>query len=182
MAVAPARARAATTPVWQVVLQRPAGTHCALQSNSALPLPWRRAPPAAIMRPMLWIKGFHVLAVMAWMAGIFYLPRIFVHYAEGRAAGEDVRRLVIMAGRLYGFMTLMALFALGLGVWLWQVYAYSGLWLRLKLLFVLGLIRYHLACRVLVELLRAHAPVPRGYPLRWFNDGALRLVGPMLVP
>jgi len=109
---------------------------------------------------MLWIKCFHVLAVMAWLAGIFYLPRIFVHYAEGRAAGEDVRRLVIMASRLYGFMTLMALFALALGVWLWQAYGYSGLWLRWKLLFVLGLIGYHLACRVLVQRLRAAAAVP----------------------
>src|SRR5258705_7648686 len=151
MAVALGRARAATTPVWQVVLQRPAGIPCAHQSNSAPSPPWRRAPPAAIMRPMLWIKGFHVLAVMAWMAGIFYLPRIFVHYAEGRAAGEDVRRLVTMAGRLYGFMTLMALFALGLGVWLWQVYAYSGLWVRWKLLFGLGLICYDLAVPCLVH-------------------------------
>ena len=64
---------------------------------------------------MLWIKCFHVLGVMAWMAGIFYLPRIFVHYAEGQAAGEDVRRLVIMAKRLYGFMTLMALVGTGPG-------------------------------------------------------------------
>ncbi len=60
------------------------------------------------MSAMLWIKTFHILGVMAWMAGIFYLPRIFVHYREGSDAGEDVRRLVIMAGRLYGFMTLMA--------------------------------------------------------------------------
>jgi putative membrane protein len=129
---------------------------------------------------MLWIKCFHVLAVMAWLAGIFYLPRILVHYAEGRAAGEDVRRLVIMAGRLYGFMTLMALLALGFGVWLWQAYAYSGLWLRLKLLFVVGLIGYHLACRVLVQRLRAGATVPSGRALRWFNEGAL-LVVPIVI-
>jgi putative membrane protein len=130
---------------------------------------------------MLWIKCFHVLAVMAWLAGIFYLPRIFVHYAEGRAADEDVRRLVIMAGRLYGFMTLMALFALSLGVWLWQAYAYSGLWLRWKLLFVVGLIGYHLACRVLVQRLRVNGPVPSGYALRWFNEGALLLVVPIVI-
>ena len=130
---------------------------------------------------MLWIKCFHVLAVMAWLAGIFYLPRIFVHYAEGRAAGEDVRRLVIMAGRLYGFMTLMALFALALGVWLWQAYGYSGSWLRWKLLFVLGLIGYHLACRVLVQRLSANGAVPSGFVLRWFNEGALLLVVPIVI-
>jgi len=130
---------------------------------------------------MLWIKSFHVLGVMAWMAGIFYLPRIFVHYAEGRTAGEDVRRLVIMAGRLYAFMTLMALFALGFGVWLWQAYAYAGLWLRIKLLLVLGLIVYHLLCRVFVQRMRAGMAFPSGLALRWFNEGALLLVVPIIV-
>ena len=50
---------------------------------------------------MLWIKALHLIAVTAWLAGLFYLPRIFVHYAEGRAAGEDVRRLVVMAPQNY---------------------------------------------------------------------------------
>ena len=100
---------------------------------------------------MLWIKCFHVLGVMAWIAGIFYLPRIFVHYEEGRAAGEDVRRLVTMANRLYAFMTLMAVLALGLGIWLWQGYGFAGRWLQVKLLLVIGLIGYHLACRLFVK-------------------------------
>ena len=118
---------------------------------------------------------------MAWMAGVFYLPRIFVHYAEGRAAGEDVRRLRIMASRLYGFMTLMAIIALALGLWLWQGYGYAGHWLQIKLLLVLGLIAYHLACRALVQRLRADAPLPSGYALRWFNEGALLLVVPIVI-
>jgi putative membrane protein len=130
---------------------------------------------------MLWVKCFHVLFVMAWMAGIFYLPRIFVHYAEGRAAGEDVRRLVVMANRLYGFMTLMALAALGLGIWLWQGYGDTGAWLRVKLLFVLGLIGYHLACRLLLQRLRADAALPGGLALRLFNEGGLLLVVPILI-
>jgi len=130
---------------------------------------------------MLWIKCFHVLAVMAWMAGIFYLPRIFVHYAEGRAAGEDVRRLVVMAARLYGFMTLMALVALGLGVWLWQGYGFSGRWLQIKLLLVVGLIGYHLVCRYFVQRLHGGAAMPRSLVLRLFNEGGLLLVVPILI-
>ena len=130
---------------------------------------------------MLWIKCFHVLGVMAWMAGIFYLPRIFVHYEEGRAAGEDVRRLVTMAGRLYGFMTLMAVVALSLGVWLWQGYAYAGTWLQVKLALVLGLIGYHLICRVFVQRLRNNAALPSGTKLRLFNEAALLLVVPILI-
>ena len=57
---------------------------------------------------MLWIKALHLFAVIAWLAGLFYLPRIFVHYAEGRAQGEDVRRLVVMARRLFVFMMMGA--------------------------------------------------------------------------
>ena len=130
---------------------------------------------------MLWIKCFHVLGVMAWLTGIFYLPRIFVHYAEGRAAGEDVRRLVIMAGRLYGFMTLMAVLAMTLGIWLWQGYGYDGLWLRVKLLLVIGLIGYHLVCQQFVQRLRAGAALPGGLVLRLFNEGGLLLVVPILI-
>jgi len=130
---------------------------------------------------MLWIKCFHVLGVMAWMAGLFYLPRIFVHYAEGRAAGEDVRRLVIMASRLYGFMTLMAIIALALGTWLWQGYGYAGLWLQVKLVLVVGLIGYHLVCRLFVQRLRRDAALPSGVLLRLFNEGALLLVIPILI-
>jgi protoporphyrinogen IX oxidase len=130
---------------------------------------------------MLWIKCFHVLGVMAWMAGLFYLPRIFVHYAEGRSAGEDVRRLVIMANRLYGFMTLMAIIALALGTWLWQGYAYAGLWLQVKLVLVVGLIGYHLVCRLFVQRLRSDAALPSGVLLRLFNEGALLLVIPILI-
>ena len=130
---------------------------------------------------MLWIKCFHVLGVMAWLTGIFYLPRIFVHYAEGRAAGEDVRRLVVMANRLYGFMTIMALAALGLGIWLWQGYGYSGLWLRIKLVLVVGLIGYHLVCRGFLQRLRSGAALPGGLALRLFNEAALLLVVPILI-
>ena len=130
---------------------------------------------------MLWIKCFHVLGVMSWMAGIFYLPRIFVHYAEGRAAGEDVRRLVIMAGRLYGFMTVMAVLAMSLGIWLWQGYGISGRWLQVKLLLVMGLIGYHLVCRMFVQRMRAGSALPGGLALRLFNEAALLLVVPILI-
>ena len=130
---------------------------------------------------MLWIKCFHVLAVMAWMAGIFYLPRIFVHHAEGQAAGEDVRRLTVMAKRLYGFMTLMAVIALGLGIWLWQGYGYSGLWLRVKLVLVVGLIGYHLTCRMFVQRLLGARTLPSPIMLRLFNEASLLLTVPILI-
>ncbi|MGY8869034.1 MAG: CopD family protein, partial [Pseudomonadales bacterium] len=85
---------------------------------------------------MLWIKMFHILAMTSWMAGIFYLPRIFVHFVEGREAGQDVARLKIMGRKLYGFMSIMAVFTLGLGLWLWLGFGFSGGWLHAKLMFV----------------------------------------------
>jgi protoporphyrinogen IX oxidase len=130
---------------------------------------------------MLWIKALHVLAVIAWLAGIFYLPRIFVHYAEGQARGEDVRRLVVMARRLFGFMTLMAVLALAFGLTLWLGFHDSGRWLMVKLLFVLGLIGYHLACRGLLGRLRRGTPMPSALALRLFNEGALLLVVPIIL-
>ena len=130
---------------------------------------------------MLWIKALHLFAVTAWLAGIFYLPRIFVHYAEGKSAGEDVRRLVVMARKLYGFMTIMAVIALSLGLWLWLVFHDTGLWLMVKLVFVVGLIGYHLACRVMVGRLQRAAPMPSSFALRMFNELTLLLALPIIL-
>jgi protoporphyrinogen IX oxidase len=130
---------------------------------------------------VLWIKALHLIAVIAWLAGLFYLPRIFVHYAEGRAQGEDVRRLVIMARRLYGFMTLMALFALAFGLWLWLGFHDDGLWLMIKLAFVIALIGYHVTCRLLLRRLIEQRPMPRPLALRLFNEGSLLLVVPIIL-
>ena len=129
---------------------------------------------------LLSIKALHLIAVIAWLAGLFYLPRIFVHYAEGRAQGEDVRRLVIMARRLYGFMTLMALFAILFGLGLWLGFNDGGGWLQVKLLLVAGLIGYHVMCRVLLRRIISGGPVPTPLALRLFNEAPLFLVVPIV--
>ncbi|MGA2024994.1 MAG: CopD family protein [Steroidobacteraceae bacterium] len=130
---------------------------------------------------MLWIKALHLTFVIAWLAGIFYLPRIFVHYAEGRAHGEDVRRLIVMGRRLFGFMTLMAVIAVLLGLWLWFGFHDSGRWLMFKLLFVLALIGYHVACRILLARMTRNEALPSPLALRLFNEIALLLVLPIIL-
>lgn len=130
---------------------------------------------------MLWIKTFHILAMTSWMAGIFYLPRIFVHYVEGRAAGEDVARLVIMAGKLYGFMSIMALLTLGLGLWLWLGYGFSGGWLHAKLLCVGLLIGYHFWCQRYLRRMRVGQLSNSGRYFRLFNELPLLIFLPILV-
>lgn len=130
---------------------------------------------------MLWIKALHLIAVIAWLAGLFYLPRIFVHYAEGQACGEDVRRLIVMGRKLFGFMSIMGALAVLLGLWLWLGFHDSGLWLMVKLLFVLGLIGYHVACRVLLGRMQRSAPMPSSLALRLFNEAALLLAVPIIM-
>ncbi|HEY1724735.1 MAG TPA: CopD family protein [Steroidobacteraceae bacterium] len=130
---------------------------------------------------MLWVKAVHLLAVIAWLAGLFYLPRIFVHYVEGRSQGEDVRRLVVMARRLSTFMSIMAIAALALGLWLWLGFHDGGRWLMVKLIFVLALVGYHGACQVLLRRLRSGAPMPSALALRLFNEAALLIVVPIVL-
>ncbi len=130
---------------------------------------------------MLWIKALHVLFVIAWLAGIFYLPRIFVHYAEGLARGEDVRRLIIMARRLFGFMTMMAVLALAFGLTLWLGYHDGGLWLTVKLGFVGALLVYHGVCGWLLARLVRQERLPGALALRLLNESSLLLVVPIIL-
>ena len=130
---------------------------------------------------MLWVKVFHILAMTSWMAGVFYLPRIFVHFVEGQAANEDVRRLQIMGNKLYKFSTIMAVFTLLLGTWLWLGYGFSGGWLHAKLLFVALLIGYHFHCGQLVKKLQRGALDKSGRYYRLYNELPLLIFVPILI-
>ena len=129
---------------------------------------------------MLYLKAFHLLAIISWMAGIFYLPRIFVHYVEGLKAGEDVRRLKVMARKLYGFTTIMAVFALGSGTGLWLGYGFGGGWLHAKLAMVGLLMAFHLSMRVYTRRLQHDGAMPSSTALRWYNELPLLMLLPIL--
>jgi putative membrane protein len=106
---------------------------------------------------MLWIKALHIVFVVSWMAGLFYLPRIFVNLAL-ETSGPSSERLLTMARKLYRFTSMLALPALLLGAWLvaLQYGAKMPGWLHAKLALVLLLAGYH------------HA---RGHVFyRWFNE------------
>ena len=130
---------------------------------------------------MLWVKAFHILFVMAWMAGLFYLPRILVHYVEGKAAGEDVRRLVIMGQKLLRFSGVMAVLALGLGIWLWLGFGFSGGWLHAKLGFVLLLLAYHGQSWRYFQRMAQGREIRSSVFFRVYNEGALLIVIPILI-
>ncbi|MCF6345628.1 MAG: CopD family protein [Thiomicrorhabdus sp.] len=125
---------------------------------------------------MLWLKTFHILFMMSWMAGIFYLPRIFVHFVEGKEAGQNVDRLAIMAKRLYSFMTLMMMLAVGTGIALWLIYFQdaSG-WVYAKMAVIGLLIVYHLwTKRRMKEMQEGHLD-HSGVYYRWANEIPLLL-------
>jgi protoporphyrinogen IX oxidase len=117
-----------------------------------------------------YVKALHLLAVISWMAGVFYLPRIFVHHVEGQRAGEDVRRLAVMARKLYHFTSMMAVFALASGLWLWLGFGFAGGWLHAKLGMVVLLIAYHISMRVLLKRLLRGEALPSSTTLRWYNE------------
>jgi putative membrane protein len=127
-----------------------------------------------------YVKTAHVLMVMSWVAGLFYLPRIFVHYAEGLRAGEDVRRLTVMARKLYHFMSVMAVLSLATGGWLWLGYRVTGGWLHAKLAMVGLLIAYHIATRVLMKRMQVGAALPGPRTLRLLNELPLVALIPLL--
>ncbi len=93
----------------------------------------------------LTLKALHIFFVTSWFAGLFYLPRIFVNLAMAQSDAET-QRLLLMAGKLYRFMTPLSLLALALGLVLWLGFGISGAWLHAKLTLVLLLIGYQHYC------------------------------------
>jgi len=128
---------------------------------------------------MLWIKTFHLLFVIAWFAGLFYLPRIFVNLAlEDNEAARA--RLLLMARKLYRFMALLAIPALVFGLWLWAVYAklgmISGGWMHAKLALVILLIGYHHACGRLLRKFEQGRNSRSHVWYRWFNEAPVLIL------
>jgi putative membrane protein len=118
---------------------------------------------------MLVVKALHILFVTSWFAGLFYLPRIFVNLAmEDAPVARD--RLLLMARKLYRFMTILAVPALALGLWLWLGYGIGGGWMHAKLALVVVLIGYHHGCGRLLAKFEAGTNTRSHKWYRWFNE------------
>ena len=118
---------------------------------------------------------------MAWMAGVFYLPRILVHYVEGKAASEDTRRLVTMAGKLLEFSTIMAALAITLGMILWLYYGITGGWMHAKLILVGLLVAYQFQTFRYLSQMKRDEVLNTSLFFRLYNEGALIMVVPILI-
>ena len=120
---------------------------------------------------MLWLKAFHIILVISWFAGLFYLPRIFVNQAMAKEQAEK-DRLNLMAGKLYRFVTPIGALAVITGLWLWIAYSdiFIGGWLHVKTTLVAGLVGYHLYCGHLVKEFAADRNTRSHVWFRFFNE------------
>ena len=117
----------------------------------------------------LTLKALHIIFVVSWYGGLFYLPRLFVNLAMAETQVEK-DRLNLMARKLYRFMTPLGVLALAFGIWLWLGYGFAGAWLDIKLALVVVLVAYHLYCGRLVKLFAAGQNHRSHVFYRWFNE------------
>lgn len=121
---------------------------------------------------MLWLKAFHIVFVVCWFAGIFYLPRILVYHAASEHA-ETRAQLAVMAHKLYRFVTPFMIIAIVLGLAMLAMnteYYLASRWMWAKLGGVAFLVVYHLACGRFVRAIDANRN-QRGHVFyRFFNE------------
>ena len=120
---------------------------------------------------MLWLKAFHVIAVVTWFAGLFYLPRLYVYHAQA-SDSISMQRFDIMERRLFVIMTIGASASILFGgLMLIESPGYLQMtWLKVKLLFVALVIAYHVYCYKLMRDFAAQRNTRSANWLRGFNE------------
>ncbi|MDO8812674.1 MAG: CopD family protein [Gallionella sp.] len=129
---------------------------------------------------MLWVKSFHIIFVVSWFAGLFYLPRIFVNHAMATEPAE-IARLKLMEGKLYRFVTPIGALAILSGLWLSFGYGFSGGWLHAKTALVMLLVAYHLYCGHMVKLFAQDQNTRSHVFYRWFNEAPVLLLTAIVI-
>ncbi len=119
---------------------------------------------------MLWIKALHLIFMVTWFAGLFYLPRLFVYHAMAEdAPGRE--RFKAMERKLYrGIMAPSAVLTIVFGAWLWLGYGFAGGWLYAKLGIVALIVVYHLYCGKLLADFARDRNTKSHLWYRWFNE------------
>ncbi len=134
---------------------------------------------------MLWVKSLHLIFVVSWFSGLFYLPRLFVNLAmETEPAAQA--RLLTMARKLFHFTTILAVPAVLLGLWLFLGYG-IGLrgsgngWMHAKLALVLCVIGYHHACGTMLRRFEAGRNTRSHKFFRLFNEASVGLLAAIVI-
>jgi putative membrane protein len=120
---------------------------------------------------MLWVKSLHIIFMVTWFAGLFYLPRLFVYHAMASDT-ISLERFKGMERKLYwGIMTPGAVLTIVFGLWLWLGwFRGQGSWLHAKMALVALLVGYHLWCGMLLRDFAAGRNTKSHIWLRWFNE------------
>ena len=134
---------------------------------------------------MIRIKALHIIFMVTWFAGLFYLPRLFVYHADCHdEAGHQ--RFLVMERKLFAIMTIGAVLTAAFGIWLlvdyaWTAYIHTG-WLVTKLILVGLLIAYHGYCLRIMHAFREGTNRRSHVYYRWFNEApALLLIAIVLL-
>jgi protoporphyrinogen IX oxidase len=124
---------------------------------------------------VLWVKSFHLIFMVTWFAGLFYLPRLFVYHAQADDR-VSLERFKLMERKLFwGIMTPGAALTIAFGVWLWLGWfrgteGETPRWLLAKMALVAVLVAYHLWCWRLMRDFAAGRNRHGHVWLRWFNE------------
>ena len=123
---------------------------------------------------MLWLKAIHLIFMVTWFAGLFYLPRLFVYHAMSDDK-TSIERFKIMERKLYfGIMTPGMIITLVFGIWMlvdyaWAMYGQSG-WLHTKLALLVVLVIYHIHCGKLLKDFKHDRNTRSHVFYRWYNE------------
>jgi len=119
---------------------------------------------------MLWIKSVHIIFMVTWFAGLFYLPRLFVYHAMSEDTPGRERFKIMERKLFYGIMTPGALLTIASGLWLWLGYGFHGGWLHAKMALVAALVAYHVYCGKLMIDFRRERNRHGHVFYRWLNE------------
>ena len=119
---------------------------------------------------MLWVKALHIIFMVTWFAGLFYLPRLFVYHAMAEDTVSRERFKVMERKLFLGIMTPGAVLTVVFGTWMWVGWNFSGKWLMAKLVLVLALLVYHAWCGLLLLEFREDRNRHSHVWYRWFNE------------
>ena len=119
---------------------------------------------------MLWLKAFHIVFMVTWFAGLFYLPRLYVYHAMADDAAGKARFKIMERKLFWGIMTPGGVLTIASGLWLWLAYGFNGGWLHTKVALVALLVVYHVVCGKFMLDFRHDRNQHDHVYYRWFNE------------
>jgi len=129
----------------------------------------------------LYIKAFHIIFMVTWFAGLFYLPRLFVYHTMSEDQASRDRFKIMERKLFFGIMTPGAVLTIIFGLWLWLGYGVSGGWLHAKLVLVAVLIAYHVYLGKLVNDFKHDRNTHGHVFFRWINEFPVVIIIPVII-